>query len=109
MSASPVYLHGPRYVLGEVAADYTSIADLPAKAERFRMQVSAGLWGWGGVYRTERPLEAMAIDSGTATLAAAGLEPSTIDALVLVLHVAAGLGRRSRAVRTGSAHQHGAG
>jgi 3-oxoacyl-[acyl-carrier-protein] synthase-3 len=78
-----VYLHGPRYVLGEHAVDHASIANLEAKAAEFRMAPNPGLWGWGTVHRTERGLEAMAVDSGSATLRAADLDPSSVDALML--------------------------
>jgi 3-oxoacyl-[acyl-carrier-protein] synthase-3 len=77
------YLHGPRYVLGEHAVDHTSIANLEARAAELRMAPNPALWGWGTVHRTGRGLEAMAVDSGSATLRAAGLDPSAIDALVL--------------------------
>jgi 3-oxoacyl-[acyl-carrier-protein] synthase III len=79
----PVFLHSPRYVLGEAEAGYASIENLPARAEEFRMVPDARLWGWGSVFRTERSLEAMAVDSGSATLRAAGVDPSSVDALVL--------------------------
>jgi 3-oxoacyl-[acyl-carrier-protein] synthase III len=79
----PVFLKGPRYVLGEIEADFSTIENLPVRAEEFRMALDPALWGWGSVFRSERGLEAMAIDSGSATLRAAGTDPSSIDALVL--------------------------
>jgi 3-oxoacyl-[acyl-carrier-protein] synthase III len=79
----PVFLHGPRYVLGELEADYTTIEDLPAKAAEFTMPVNPKLWGWGGIRRTERSLQELAVASGSATLRAADVEPSSIDALML--------------------------
>jgi 3-oxoacyl-[acyl-carrier-protein] synthase-3 len=79
----PVFLHGPRYELGELAADHTTIEDLQARAVEFKMQPSPQLWGWGGIRRTVRGLEELAIASGAATLRAAGIAPSAIDALVL--------------------------
>lgn len=83
MSESPVYLRGPRYVLGEREADHTSIPDLPELARRFQMPPQPTLWGWGGIRRTDRTLEELAIDSGAATLRAAGIEPGSVDALML--------------------------
>lgn len=83
MSESPVYLRGPEYVLGEHEADYTSIADLPERAKEFQMPPDAKLWGWGGIRRTDRTLEELAIDSGAASLRAAGIAPDAIDALML--------------------------
>jgi 3-oxoacyl-[acyl-carrier-protein] synthase III len=83
MSGFQVFLSGPRYTLGELAADYTTIDNLYARAAEFRMPPNAQLWGWGGIRRTERSLEELAIDSGSATLRAAGIAPSSVDALVL--------------------------
>jgi 3-oxoacyl-[acyl-carrier-protein] synthase III len=80
---SAVYLHGPQYVLGEHESDHTGIADLPELAERFQMPPDAGLWGWGGIRRTDRSLEELAVGSGAATLRAAGLDPGEVDALML--------------------------
>jgi 3-oxoacyl-[acyl-carrier-protein] synthase-3 len=83
MSGHPVFLHGPQYVLGEIEADFSTIDNLYARAEEFRMAPDPALWGWGSIFRTERSLEAMAVESGSATLRAAGIAPSSIDALVL--------------------------
>jgi 3-oxoacyl-[acyl-carrier-protein] synthase III len=83
MNGMPVFLHGPRYVLGEIAADFTTIDGLHARAEEFRMAPDARLWGWGSIHRTERGLAAMAVDSGLATLRSAGVDPLSVDALVL--------------------------
>ena len=82
-SRSTVFLCGPQYVLGELESDFSTIDNLQARAEEFRMVPEPELWGWGSVFRTERSLEAMAIDSGSATLRAAGVDPSSVDALVL--------------------------
>ena len=83
MSESPVFLHGPQYVLGEHPADHTTIENLSARAAEFKMPPDPKLWGWGGIRRTERSLEELAVDSGAATLRAAGLDPSQIDALMV--------------------------
>lgn len=83
MKGHPVFLHGPQYVLGEIEADFSTIDNLYARAEQFRMAPDPALWGWGSVFRTGRSLEAMAIDSGSATLRRAGIAASSIDALVL--------------------------
>ncbi len=80
---APSFLAGASYLLGELDDDYTSIADLADKAAKFKLPVKPALWGWGRVRRTERPLEELAIDSGCATLQAAGVAPGSIDALVL--------------------------
>ncbi|HEX6355474.1 hypothetical protein [Actinophytocola sp.] len=102
---SSVLLRGPAYVLGEHEIEHGQIANLPARAEEFRMVPDPGLWGWGSVFRTERGLAAMAAESGTATLRAAGLEPGSIDALILcsteVPGPADGHGRVMEAVLTG--------
>jgi len=77
------FLRGPSYVLGEREVDHTEIENLAELAARFKMAPSAGLWGWGGLRVTERDLEDLAVDSGSATLAATGLDPAAVDALVL--------------------------
>lgn len=83
MNGTPVFLHGPRYVLGELAEDHTSVEGLYARAEEFRLAPDPRLWGWGNVHRSRRGLAAMAVDSGSATLRTARVDPSTVDALVL--------------------------
>jgi 3-oxoacyl-[acyl-carrier-protein] synthase-3 len=77
------YLRGPSYVLGEHESDFTSIANLEELAKKFQMPPNAGLWGWGGIRRTDRSLEELAVDSGAATLRAAGVAPGDVDALML--------------------------
>jgi len=83
LSGPKVYLHAPRYVLGEVEIDHTRIANLSARAEEYRLALSAELWGWGSVFRTGRSIQTMAVDSASATLRGAGMEPSSIDALIV--------------------------
>lgn len=83
MSTPQVRLYGPQYVLGETEVHHTEIAELPSRAAAFRMPPKPELWGWGTVRRAERSLESMAADSATATLRAAGVEPSSVDAVVL--------------------------
>lgn len=78
-----VFLQAPRYVLGEVEADFSTIDGLHARAEELRMAPDPTLWGWGSVFRSHRGLEAMAIESGCETLRAAGGGPESVDALVL--------------------------
>jgi 3-oxoacyl-[acyl-carrier-protein] synthase-3 len=78
-----VFLRGASYVLGERVADYTAIDHLSELADRFRLAPNAGLWGWGTIRTTERTLEELAAGTGMATLAAAGIDASSIDALVL--------------------------
>jgi 3-oxoacyl-[acyl-carrier-protein] synthase III len=78
-----VYLRGARYVLGEQEVDHASLADLDELAARFKLAPKAELWGWGTIRITHRELEDLAADTGRATLAAAGVDPAGIDALVL--------------------------
>lgn len=76
-------LLGPRYVLGDVEADFSTIDGLEARAEALGLAPNPALWGWGSVFLSERGLEAMAVETGCATLAAADVAPATVDALVL--------------------------
>jgi 3-oxoacyl-[acyl-carrier-protein] synthase-3 len=79
----PVVLTAPHYVLGEHAEDHTTIVNFAERVAEFRMRPKASLWGWGTIRRTERSIEEMAVESGAATLAAAGLDPAAVDSLVL--------------------------
>ena len=79
----PVFLHGPRYELGEEVVYHTGIANLEAQAARFGLVPNPRLWGWGTFRRSARSLEELAIASGAATLRAAGMEPSSLAALIL--------------------------
>jgi 3-oxoacyl-[acyl-carrier-protein] synthase-3 len=83
VSDAKTFLRGPSYVLGERELDHTGIENLGELAARFKMAPSPGLWGWGAVRVTERDLEDLAADSGTATLRAARMDPAAVDALVL--------------------------
>lgn len=83
MALNRVFLSAPHYVLGEIEADHATIGNLHRRAEEFRMLPAAELWGWGNIRRTERSLETLAIESGSATLRTAVLDPESIDALVL--------------------------
>lgn len=76
-------LLGPSYVLGEIEQDHTAIPRLAERAAEFGMAPDPRLWGWGTVFRTERELPALAVDTGLATLRAAGVAPETVDALIL--------------------------
>ena len=77
----PVYLYGPRYVLGEIESQHTDIVGLRTRAEELRLQIDADLWGWGTFHRTERDVEQLAIDAGAASLRAAQVDASSVDAL----------------------------
>lgn len=77
------YLYGAAYELGEIEADHTTIANLAERAEQYRMPMNPMLWGWGTFRRTERNLAELAVASGLATLRAARLDPSDIDAMIL--------------------------
>jgi 3-oxoacyl-[acyl-carrier-protein] synthase-3 len=83
MSGDQAFLRGASYVLGEREADYTAIDNLAELADQFALSPNAGLWGWGGIRTTERELEELATGSGAATLRAAGLDPSSVDALLI--------------------------
>lgn len=83
MTGGMAFLRGASYVLGERAVDHTAIDNLGELADRFRMAPDAGLWGWGGIRTTGRDLEDLAVDTGLATLRAAGVDGSSIDALLL--------------------------
>jgi 3-oxoacyl-[acyl-carrier-protein] synthase III len=83
MRAGTAFLRGASYVLGERELDYTAIGTVTELADRFAMAPNPGLWGWGSIRTTGRGLEELAADTGAATLRAAGLVGSAIDALVL--------------------------
>jgi 3-oxoacyl-[acyl-carrier-protein] synthase-3 len=83
MSGGTAFVRGASYVLGEREADYTAIDNLNELADRFHMAPNAGLWGWGRIRTTRRDLEELAVDAGAAALRAAGLQASSIDALLL--------------------------
>jgi 3-oxoacyl-[acyl-carrier-protein] synthase-3 len=78
-----VFVRGARYVLGEEEVDHADLEDMAELAARFRLAPKAELWGWGTIRVTHRELEDLAADTGRATLAAAGLDPAGIDAVVL--------------------------
>jgi 3-oxoacyl-[acyl-carrier-protein] synthase-3 len=77
------FLLGASYVLGEHETDHTAIVNLTELASRFTLAANPGLWGWGSIRITGRELEDLAVDTGLATLRAAGLRPDCIDAVVL--------------------------
>ncbi|MDA5283070.1 3-oxoacyl-ACP synthase [Streptomyces sp. Isolate_45] len=78
-----VHLSAPRYVLGELHDDHTSIEGLAERARRFGMPPRAELWGWGSVHRTAKSLETLAAETVRATLDAARAAPSDVDCLIL--------------------------
>lgn len=75
------YLIGPSYVLGEHERPYAEIERLAELAAQFKLAPQPALWGWGTVRTTSRDLEDLAVDTGRASVAAAG-NPA-IDAVVL--------------------------
>ncbi len=81
--AAPVFLSAPRYVLGETEVEHSAIPNLVQRAQAYRMPVAPGLWGWGTVRRTDRTLAELAVGTGQATLAEAGIDPAAVSALVL--------------------------
>lgn len=82
-NGQPVYMYGPRYALGEIESEHTSIRNLQERAAELRLQFDPRLWGWGTFHRTEIGLERLAIDAAAASLRAARLDPSSIDALLV--------------------------
>lgn len=78
-----VVLTAPHYVLGEIEQDHTEIPNLRERVAEFRMRAQPGLWGWGNIRRTDRDIETLAVESAAATLAAAGLAPTSVDSVVL--------------------------
>lgn len=83
MNLSPVFVHEPRYALGETEVAFGEIEGLYARAEEFGLMPEPGLWGWGSVFRTERGLAAMAVESALATLGGTGVAASEVDAAVI--------------------------
>src|SRR5215216_4208093 len=83
MIPAPVFLTGPRYVLGEIEEDHTAIVNLRERTAELRIFPRADFWGWGKIRRTRKGIASMAIESGSATLRAAAIAPASIDALVL--------------------------
>ncbi|MFI9269512.1 3-oxoacyl-ACP synthase [Kitasatospora sp. NPDC052896] len=83
MNQASVLLREPHYVLGEVTQHHTEVEGLADRARELGMVPKAALWGWGSVRRTERGLEELAVEAGTACLRAAGVDPASVDALVL--------------------------
>ena len=83
MSSSSVFLSGPQYVLGEIASHHTETPDLEARAGELGVPYAPDLWGWGHVHRSHKSLQDLAVEAGRATLRAAGVDPSSVDALVL--------------------------
>lgn len=81
--SSPVFLTAPHYVLGEIEEDHTAIVNLSERIDEFRILPKADFWGWGKIRRTERDIASMAIETGAATLRAAGVDPASVDGLVL--------------------------
>ncbi|MFH7596486.1 3-oxoacyl-ACP synthase [Streptomyces racemochromogenes] len=78
-----VHLSAPRYVLGELRCDHTTIEGLRERARRFGMPPRAELWGWGSVHRTAKSLETLAAETARATLDGAGAAPADVDCLIL--------------------------
>ena len=83
MSADPVYLLGPAYVIGEHEVDHTAIDNLGELARRFKLAPKPGLWGWGTIRVTSLELEELAVQTGLETVKTAGIDTASIDALVL--------------------------
>ncbi len=83
MGGGTAFIRGASYVLGEQIADHAAIENFRDLADGFRLAPNADLWGWGSVRATKRDLADLAADAGTATMLAAGAQPSSVDALLL--------------------------
>ncbi|RFS84325.1 3-oxoacyl-ACP synthase [Actinomadura spongiicola] len=83
MNGTTVQLRAPRYVLGEIEEAHSAIPGLAERIAEFQILPKPGFWGWGNIRRTEKGVEALAVDTGAATLRAAGITPAAVDALVL--------------------------
>ncbi|MEN3584857.1 3-oxoacyl-ACP synthase [Streptomyces sp. ZYX-F-203] len=83
MGTAPVFLHAPRYVLGETEEPYTAVRDLEERAARFAIPVAPATWGWGSFHRTGRAPAELAVASGNETLDAAGVSRDEVDALIV--------------------------
>jgi 3-oxoacyl-[acyl-carrier-protein] synthase-3 len=78
-----VHLRGPRYALGEIEVDHATIEHFAERIAELKLPTNAKLMGWGTVRRSERTLEELAVESGRATLAAAGAAAADVDALIV--------------------------
>lgn len=78
-----VFLSAPGYVLGEVEVPHDELPDFAERIRAWRMPAQPALWGWGSVRRTHRTVAELAVESGRCTLAAAGVDPAGVDAVVL--------------------------
>jgi 3-oxoacyl-[acyl-carrier-protein] synthase-3 len=83
VTASPVSLLGPAYVLGEHEVAHTAIDNLGELARRFKLAPKPDLWGWGTIRTTSRELADLAVQAGATTLKTAGIDTASVDALVL--------------------------
>ena len=83
MTASPVCLLGPAYVLGEHEVAHTAIDNLGELARRFKLAPKPDLWGWGTIRTTSRELADLAVEAGATTVKTAGIDTASVDALVL--------------------------
>ncbi|MGH3645560.1 MAG: 3-oxoacyl-ACP synthase [Micromonosporaceae bacterium] len=77
----PVFLTTPRYVIGEIEEDHAAVVNLAERIAELRILPRADFWGWGKIRRTGKDIAALAVESGAATLRAAG--GPEVDALVL--------------------------
>ena len=83
MTSLPVFLTAPQYVLGEIEEDHTAVVNFAERMAEFRIPPRAQFWGWGSMRRTAKSIAALAVESGSATLRAAAIDPASVDALVL--------------------------
>ena len=83
MTSLPVFLTAPQYVLGEIEEDHTAVVNFAERMAEFRIPPRAEFWGWGSMRRTAKSIAALAVESGSATLRAAAIDPASVDALVL--------------------------
>jgi 3-oxoacyl-[acyl-carrier-protein] synthase-3 len=78
-----VHLRGPQYVVGETEVDHSAIPNLAERAAELKLPTNTKLMGWGTIRHSDRSLEALAAESGRASLAAAGVEAAEVDALIV--------------------------
>ncbi|MFE0422070.1 3-oxoacyl-ACP synthase [Streptomyces sp. NPDC058953] len=83
MSSTPVFLLAPRYVLGETEEPYTAVEDLAERVAQYAIPMAPRTWGWGSFFRTARSTVELAVESGNATLDAAGVDRAAVDGLVV--------------------------
>jgi 3-oxoacyl-[acyl-carrier-protein] synthase III len=78
-----VQLSAPRYLLGEITRPHGDLPGFADRARQHRMPAQPAVWGWGDVRRTELSVAELAVRAGRASLAAAGVHPDQVGAVLL--------------------------